>query len=606
MYPNNKEKFLKNKRSNNQKKYNYSFKEILYQPELLLQLLQSSLNEQKNFINFIKNNFAGFPNIKSTKYIKQIFYILPILINQLDLPFSSLLLEENELLQLFLEIYTTSYNEFSQYISSLFKNIYILFDIIEENLFENPMEDWKDILFDLEIIDENEKYLTNNGFTSVQTMFINLNNLFDNWIMQRNMENNIEEENLQNFDEFLKIYTDELILMQDDECMTPAILEYFEEMILKIKNFRNEKFIDGYKYINNNLSLEDQFSKININEDYEIPQINKIKNNIKKPNIKEIISELKKIPLHKRTYFYKNEKVVEDENLMIEYKDYYFPFGENQISELKRQICGFINSSGGRLYIGITDQKNIKGIALNNNYLNSFQNLLFSIIDDFSPKISDGKIKIYYIPIKNIETDKYIDNLYVVKLIIYPGDPKILYSLSKKGFYSSIRLQGQCANLTAEEIHKNIIEKHKNNNIANINKDKDFDDPSPEVIDNINNMNFEDEDDENQINLNQSEMIYLSNRNKKRKRRRNKKKKEKIISVKIYNIDENIFVKDLKNIFKNSGCFSMNFFQKRNGKSRGFGFLYFNDDNIANYFIQNCTDTKLGNKILKFRKDYFN
>lgn len=604
MYSNNKEIFTKNKRRKKQNKNYYTFDELIIQPQLILQILESSLTNQKNFIIFIKNNFEGFPNTKSIKNIKKIFNILPYLIKYLELPFASLLIEENDLIQLLIEIYA-SYNEFSGQISSIFENIYILFDIIEDHLFENPIEDWKDILFDLGIINENKIYLVNNELTNLQTMFINLNNLYDNWIQYRNMGNNIEEENLGYFDECLKLYVEELQILQNDENISIASFEYFEEMILKIENFRNEKFLNRKQYINKEISLEDQFYNMNLNDGYEVPKINKNTSQIKKPNIKEILNNLHKIPLNKRTFFYKNEKILEDENLTIEYKDYYFPFGDKQIMELKRQICGFINSEGGRLYIGITDQKIIKGIVLNNNSLNSFQNLLFSCIDNFSPKISDGKIKVYYIPIKNIENDQYIENLYVIKLIIYPGDPRILYSMSPKTFYSSIRLQGQCANLTAEEIHKNIIDRHNNKNMI-IQKEKDFDDPPPEIINQTDNYFIEDEDEINQTEVNRAEKFYFSNRKNRRKRkRRNKNKEGKIISIKVFNIDENILVKDLLIIFKESGCISCRFFQKRNGKSKGFGYINFNDDNSANIFIQNFSNAKLGNKILKFKKEYF-
>ena len=46
-------------------------------------------------------------------------------------------------------------------------------------------------------------------------------------------------------------------------------------MILKIENFLNEKFKRGYKYINNELSLEDQINNLNINDYYQNNKINK-------------------------------------------------------------------------------------------------------------------------------------------------------------------------------------------------------------------------------------------------------------------------------------------------------------------------------------------
>ena len=49
------------------------------------------------------------------------------------------------------------------------------------------------------------------------------------------------EENLYVFDEYLNIYQQDFYELSGDETINNAILEYFEEMINKIKEFRNEK-----------------------------------------------------------------------------------------------------------------------------------------------------------------------------------------------------------------------------------------------------------------------------------------------------------------------------------------------------------------------------
>ena len=135
----NKKYKQKNKRNNNQAQKQYSLDQIIFQPQILLELLESSLNNQKNFILFIKNNIIQFQNTKSNKKINQILIILPGLIKELDLPFASLILEESDLIQFLIELYD-SYNEYKKPISLILETIYILFDIIDEYLFVNPME----------------------------------------------------------------------------------------------------------------------------------------------------------------------------------------------------------------------------------------------------------------------------------------------------------------------------------------------------------------------------------------------------------------------------------------------------------------------------------
>ena len=605
---------------------NLSFEECIYQPQKILPILESSLENQKNFILFILNNFNGFPEIKSIKIVKQIFNILPVIIRKLDLPFSLLLLEENDLLQLFIDIYIT-YNDFSNQIASTFENIYYLFEHIENELITSPLNDWKEILYELEIIKEDVKYNDNDYFSNVEIMFINLNNLYDNWIQFRNMGHNIEEEYLNDLDEILKKNQQELFLLKNDNSISNAIIYFFEEMISKIKKFRSEKFLSTYKYINNELSLEDEMNNDNYQENYNNNYINinngdiinsNIKNDFKSRQqiIQEVLTNLRNIPLNKRTFFYKNEKVIEDESEYIEYKDYYFPFGDKQILELRRQILGFVNSNGGRLYIGITDTKIIKGIVLNNNSLITFQNLIFSCIDNFNPHIADGKIKIYYIPIKNIQNDSYINDLYIIKILIYPGNPTILYSMSFETFIASIRLQGQCANLTAEEIHKEIIERNKNKKLNKIKtyNEEDFNDPEPEIVEQLEKYYEDYEGDYN----NRYDYIYENNtinqghkrgnnnralRNGRRRKNKHKKKRGNNVTVKVHNIDDKIYVNELKNIFKNCGCISCQFFSKRNGKSRGFGYLQFANDNSANICISRYNNKILGNKMLKLKKE---
>lgn len=608
----------------------FSFEDAIFQPQKIIPILESCLDNQKNFIDFMLDCFKGFPEVKSIKHAKQIMNILPVIIRKLSLPFASLLLDENELLQLFIDIFVNN-SIFSEQITSAFENIYYLYENIENELMNSPLDDWKDLLIELGIIKEDEKYNENEYLTIVEDLYIKLNNLFDNWVQFRQMGNYIEEENLNEFDNYLKAYIEDYNSLVDDNSVSNATIEFFAELISKIQEFRNEKFSKDYQYVNNEMSLEDEINDDNFldNENYSnlnkgnnINSIMPNNNYIKKQNIKEILNSIKNIPLHKRTFFYKNEKILEGENQYIEYKNYYFPFGDKQIMELRRQICGFINSNGGRLYLGITDEeKIIKGIVLNANSLNTFQNILFSCIDNFTPHILNGKIKIFYIPIKNIKNNSIINDLYIIKIIIYPGDPTILYSISPHKFISSMRLQGQCANLTAEEIYKEVILRNKKKGMNTIKSsiELDFNDPEPEKIEDSQNYcedNDEDgnnyynnkydyvyENDNTNIKERTGEMNYRVNRAVKRRKKKHKKKAGKAATLKVYNIDQGILAKDISNLFRNCGCFSGKFFAKRNGRSSGFGYLLFANENLANNCISKFNNAKIGNKNIKFKRE---
>ena len=122
--------------------------------------------------------------------------------------------------------------------------------------------------------------------------------------------------------------------------------------------------------------------------------------------------------------------------------------------ELKRQYCGFLNSQGGRLYIGINSQNIVKGVELNSKTRDNSRNNLVNLTFDFYPNIRLEKIKVYYIPVKDRKTKKFINRRYVVKIRIFPGDPEYLYSMTSKGYHSTIRRNNQYYELNSTEIYK--------------------------------------------------------------------------------------------------------------------------------------------------------
>ena len=194
---------------------------------------------------------------------------------------------------------------------------------------------------------------------------------------------------------------------------------------------------------------------------------------IKKKNL-EIV---KGIPLKMRTFFYNKEKLIYGEDNQTEYKNYSFPFTKILKEQIKRQICGFLNSQGGRIFIGISDDKIVNGISMNYHERDAISNDIINLTYDFYPKCRTY-INVNFIPIKNINDNKYIENLYIIKIIVSQGETKQLYSCTTKGFNSYLRLQGQCINLTAEEIRYQLFNREKNSDFP-INPEE-FKDPIPE------------------------------------------------------------------------------------------------------------------------------
>ena len=229
--------------------------------------------------------------------------------------------------------------------------------------------------------------------------------------------------------------------------------DFFEDFIDKLNDIKEEIFGDKKQKTNNKNSQIIDNNDLNVN-----------------------LNLVKGIPLKQRTFFYNKEKLIYGEDMQIEYKDYSFPFDERHKEEFKKQICGFLNSKGGRIFIGISDDKRVNGILLNYHERDKNTNDIVNLTYDFYPKCRTY-VDVVYIPIKN-KDNNYLNNLYVIKVIVSQGETNQLYSYTTKGFNSYLRLNGQCINLTAEEIRNELLKREKNpeNKINN----KEFKDPEPE------------------------------------------------------------------------------------------------------------------------------
>ena len=316
--------------------------------------------------------------------------------------------------------------------------------------------------------------------------------------------------------------------------------------------------------------------------------------------------EIMKKELRERTFFYENEKIREKRNQVIEFKNYSLPLNQENGDELRRQICGFLNSQGGRLYIGIDDQNIVKGIVLNYKKRDNLRNALINLTYDFYPKCRLDKIFIYFIPIKSKKTQKFFNNLYIIKIRIYPGDPEYLYSMINVGYQSCIRENGICKNLNSTQIQKEIIERNEyqymNNNekYKFILKEKEIKDPEPEI--NYEDLERNDEPifENNNLNNNIDQIIKEKGTKPKKKKNKNKKNSKdnngikEFVKVKVSNIDENIPLNEINKYFNKCKCSSRQFY-------KGYGYLEFSNRNSANDCIVNCNGDLFGNKRLSLK-----
>ena len=555
--------------------------------ELIIKFLNSSFSNQKFFIKLIEHiiNKSSIKDSTFLQILHKLNNILPDIILRIGIPLCELLNEEATILNYYYDLYFQN--------DSMNKNILLSFINIfnYESVVKKPADDFIEKL----------KYKSPNTFfvlnaqkrknkTEIENLYDELTSLFTNLRKGINIENKFGDKNLKYFESSIKEKSNKIIKFEKENKFTKATIEFFQEKIKNLEYLFNE--INKDKNINNHNPIKKELLH------NELPFLEHNVNN-SEFSIDEILKKFRDIPLKNRTSFYKDEQLIQGEDEFTEFKNYYLPLTEEKGNELKRQFCAFMNNKGGRLYLGINDQKIVKGLILDYKQRDELRNLLVNFTYDFYPKCRLDKIKVYFIPVKNMKDNKFINDLFVVKIIVLQGEPYILYSMTSKGFNSAIRLQGQCANLTAEEITKEIIRRGKlaeSNKFENLNYvNNQFNDPEPEI-------NYENEPDNKESSNSSEENINHHGE------QNNKINKRDIFVVEVKNIDQNLDIKDVYKKFEECGSIYKKFFSK-NGKSKGYGLLKFSNENIAISTIKKMNNLLLGQKrislIVKNKNNFF-
>ena len=560
------------------------------QLDLIITLLNSSFSNQKIFIDLIQKSINESLNQNEIyiSLLQKLNKIIPDIIQQLGIPFCELLNEQRTILNYYYDLYFQS-NSFHKNILLNFINIFN-YESIENNLAYDYIEKLQNKAPNTCSLLKTQK---RKNKTRIENFYDEIISLFSNLRIRINIEDNFDDEILKYFESAIKEKSENLKQFEKENKFPKATIEFFQEKIKNLECLFNDINKDKDKLKEHNNKFNKQLIK------NSLPMNTEINLNNSEFNIEEILKEFRDIPLKNRTSFYKDEQLSEGEDEFTEFKNYYLPLTEEKGEELKRQFCAFLNNKGGRLYLGINDQKTVKGVILNYKKCDNLRNLLVNYTYDFYPKCRLDKIKVYFIPIKSMKNNKFINDLYVVKIIVLQGDPNVLYSMTTKGFISAIRLQGQCANLTAEEITKEIIRRGKlSETKKSINlyyANNQFNDPEPEK--------YYENEHENTESIDSSGDIIINDKNQ-----INKINKKDIFVVEVKNIDQNLDINYVYDTFKDCGSFYQKFYSK-DGKSRGYGLLKFSDENIGLSAINKMYNLLIGEKrislIVKNKSNFF-
>ena len=516
--------------------------------------LSNNLINQKNFImnlnTIIDINSSGIKDL--IPLFESINKILPELINYLGIPFCDIINETN-----ILNYYLNTYINTKQI---EVKRILISF-IQVFNFLSNDIMLGDTLIQQLSNYDSDFKEISKNK-RNTKTLLEEIYDILNLTYKKSNLENKakIKKDLLEKINE-----------LEKKRCCSVSAIQYLKEKIISIDNYIRIIDIKSNKNANVFNNINQFINNFKTNNIFKTKNI--YKNNI---IMNEEINKVKNIPLKDREFLYKDEELIDEENEYTEFKQYSYPFSQEKIDEIKRQYCGFLNSHGGRIYIGINDLRIVKGINLDRKAYESVKNDLINYSKDFYPTCKIDKINVYFLTLKHSKTNKVMSDLYVIKIIVMPGEPYNLYSINNKGGYiSALRLPGQCINLTGEEIltelmkRTNLLKQKYINNKNEINdtKKNEFEEFDEEI-------NEDDKESDSEDKNNKKNIIYI---------------------VKISNIDKNLKIKDINKNFTGCGC-KLQKFPADKKKSKGYGEIHFTKKTTAKHLIQKLNNSNLGGK----------
>lgn len=129
-------------------------------------------------------------------------------------------------------------------------------------------------------------------------------------------------------------------------------------------------------------------------------------------------------------YRYKLDQVIKfiEEDAEHEFKEIKGNSAVNAIrSNVAEYITSFLNSNGGIIYYGISDDKSVKGVKLNYKEVDEIKRSVFDAVAAITPNISPDNINLDFKDVYNMKNEK-LHNLYVIEVQVNsPIDKKAIY-----------------------------------------------------------------------------------------------------------------------------------------------------------------------------------
>jgi mRNA-degrading endonuclease toxin of MazEF toxin-antitoxin module len=139
------------------------------------------------------------------------------------------------------------------------------------------------------------------------------------------------------------------------------------------------------------------------------------------------------------------------EDIDYEFKEVNGPSPRNSVnSTIAIYSASFLNSKGGRIYYGITDDRIVKGVHLTLDQYDEINKTIYNNIANINPALSPDYYHISYHPVYDIDRHK-IENLIIVEVAVPPSpNENTIHFVNGNELY--VRVRGVKKKLIGNEI----------------------------------------------------------------------------------------------------------------------------------------------------------
>ncbi|KAL4512147.1 hypothetical protein ABPG72_005149 [Tetrahymena utriculariae] len=165
-------------------------------------------------------------------------------------------------------------------------------------------------------------------------------------------------------------------------------------------------------------------------------------------------------PITQRTYFVKEEHLIQAEDRQVEFKHYRYPFSKECKAIILKTIVSMLNTHGGTIMIGVRDQDlSVVGINIDQKQKDEIILQVNQMLQNVIPAVNE-EIQIDYIPVK-FKWGKWASKTWICRISISQGQLDRFYYIEDSSVHSYVRYQAMCKTVKLKDIINFTYERAK-------------------------------------------------------------------------------------------------------------------------------------------------